>query len=107
VHNGVSISESALVLGAWKFQQGKFCNCGKSGLGFGGDFLFLSQAKEGIFPSQERHTCEVTCERREEKQHTCVRKKVQAAHVRSRYIQPLHVRRNSRTTRVRDIQPHM
>jgi hypothetical protein len=33
-HYGVSISESALVLGAWKFQQGKFCNCDKSLLGF-------------------------------------------------------------------------
>jgi hypothetical protein len=49
VHNGVSISESALVLGAWKFQQGKFCNCGKSGLGFGGGFSVSVLAKEGLF----------------------------------------------------------
>jgi hypothetical protein len=46
------------VLGAWKFQQGELCGCDKSGLGFEGDFVFLSQSKEGIFSNQGRHTCE-------------------------------------------------
>jgi hypothetical protein len=53
-HDGVSISESALVLGTWKFQQGKFFNCGKSGLGFQGGFFVSGSAKESFFSSQER-----------------------------------------------------
>jgi hypothetical protein len=45
---------SALVLGAWKFQQGKFCNCGKSGLEFL-EILFLSQLRKApVFPAKER-----------------------------------------------------
>jgi hypothetical protein len=74
------------VLGAWKFQQGKFCNCDKSGLGFLGGFFVSVSAKEGFFSSQERHTCEEersnsrTCERRV--QSARVREIGQAARVR-------------------------
>jgi hypothetical protein len=50
------------VLGAWKFQQGKFCNFGKSGLGFLG-ILFSVSAKED-FVSQPRKATRV---RREER----------------------------------------
>jgi hypothetical protein len=46
------------VLGAWKFQNGKFCNFGNLALGFLGDFLFLFSAKEGFFSAKRGHTCE-------------------------------------------------
>jgi hypothetical protein len=43
------------VLGAWKFQQGKFCNCGKSGLGFLVIFCFCFQPRKAS-SSAERGT---------------------------------------------------
>jgi hypothetical protein len=62
------------VLGAWKFQQGKFCNFGKSGLGFLGDFCFCFQPrKASVFPAKRGHTCE---ERESVKGHTCERVQV-------------------------------
>jgi hypothetical protein len=64
------------VLGAWKFQQGKFCNFGKSGLGFLGNFCFCFQPrKASVFPAKRGHTCEErgeerrTQERREKATH--------------------------------------
>jgi hypothetical protein len=82
------------VLGAWKFQQGKFCNCGKSGLGFLGDFLFLFSAKEGFFSAKRGHTCEEerrggnrTCGRRYS--HTC---EIRTGHTCEEVVQLARVR---------------
>jgi hypothetical protein len=46
------------VLGAWKFQQGKFCNFGKSGLRFLGDFVSISTKEGFYFLATKGHTCE-------------------------------------------------
>ena len=46
------------MLGAWKFQQRKFCKYGKSGLAFEENFFVSELAKEGFFPSKRDHTCE-------------------------------------------------
>jgi hypothetical protein len=56
VHNGVSISESALVLGAWKFQQGKFCNC--EAIWPRVFCICSSPGRLLIFLAKEGHTCE-------------------------------------------------
>jgi hypothetical protein len=48
VHYGVSISESALVLGAWKFQQREILQLWQIWPRVLGDFLFLFSAKEGF-----------------------------------------------------------
>jgi hypothetical protein len=73
------------VLGAWKFQQGKFCNFGKSGLGFLGNFVSIFCQGRLLFFSQERATCvSHTCE--EESAVTSVEEQVQT-HMR---VQQVH-----------------
>jgi hypothetical protein len=74
------------VLGAWKFQQGKFCNFGKYGLGILGNSVFVFSQGRLLFSSQERATC---VRKREKHGRTCEEERA-AAHVEEK-VQP-HVR---------------